>query len=65
MTCAIIIRSLTLHTPRWIISSLALAMGWMSVLGLPTIVNKLNNYECFVFFMGGLSITIGAVCWAF
>ncbi|KRX07702.1 hypothetical protein PPERSA_11251 [Pseudocohnilembus persalinus] len=64
MVVAIILRALTLHSPRWLISGIALLMGWLSIILLPTIIQKLNTYEQTVFALGGLSITLGAVCWA-
>lgn len=38
MVIAIILRALTLHSPRWLISGIALLMGWLSIILLPTII---------------------------
>lgn len=64
MTSAITLRSLTLHSNRWIISGLALTMGWLIMFGMPTIIQNLNLYEKMVLMLGGLSITGGTLCWA-
>ncbi len=54
----------TLKTPRWVLASLYIGMGWVAVLALPAFLNKLPWIALETLALGGILYTIGAVIYA-
>jgi hemolysin III len=50
--------------PRWLTATTYLALGWVSVIALPTMVERLNPVPMTLIACGGILYTIGAVVYA-
>jgi hemolysin III len=53
-----------IHAPRWFSTSLYLVMGWMVIIVFYPLTQAISYYGIVWFIVGGLSYTIGAVCYA-
>lgn len=58
------IRGFKLRVPRWLNTSLYVAMGWVALLALPAFLNALPWGAVALFVLGGLLYTVGAVVYA-
>lgn len=56
---------LTLHLPRWTAAVLYLAMGWVAVLALPSLAQRLPLAAFSLLLAGGLLYSVGALIYIF
>jgi len=54
----------TLKFPRWVLTSLYVAMGWVALLAVPSFTTKLPWIALATLALGGILYTIGAVIYA-
>ncbi|HMO57378.1 MAG TPA: hemolysin III family protein [Roseiflexaceae bacterium] len=55
---------ITLRLPRWVMISLYIGMGWLSLVLLPEIAAQLSFVPVLVLVSGGLCYTVGALIYA-
>jgi hemolysin III len=55
----------TLHVPRWVLTSMYLGMGWISLLVLPGVARALPLAATLLLMVGGVLYTVGAVIYMF
>jgi hemolysin III len=56
--------TLTLHTPRWVTTSLYVGMGWVALLALPAFMAVLPGTAIAALLLGGVLYTVGAIIYA-
>lgn len=56
--------TLTLHTPRWMTTSLYIGMGWVALLALPAFMAVLPGTAIAALLGGGILYTVGAIIYA-
>ena len=51
--------------PRWLVAACYLALGWVAVIAMPQLADKLGVAPFVLFASGGLLYTVGAMVYAF
>jgi hemolysin III len=59
--CGVVFKMVWFNCPRWISTSLYLAMGWMIVFVFSPLTGSLNPIGLFLLILGGIFYTIGGV----
>jgi hemolysin III len=53
-----------LRVPRWIMTSMYIGMGWISLILLPQVLNAVSLAPVLLLLTGGILYTLGAICYA-
>jgi hemolysin III len=61
---AIAVKCFWIDAPKWVAAAIGIALGWVAVVALPQLVNRLNPSELALLVAGGLLYTVGAVVYA-
>lgn len=60
----IILKITAAFFPRWVTAGLYIAMGWMALIAIPSIVRAFDSMELILLTAGGVVYTLGAVGYA-
>lgn len=60
----VLLATMTLRAPRWLVALLYVAMGWVAVFALPAFVNALTWPPVLLLLGGGVLYTLGALVYA-
>ena len=61
---ATVLKFVWVAAPRWLAAAIGLALGWLAVVALPQLVERLNPAAFTLLVAGGLAYTAGAVVYA-
>jgi hemolysin III len=61
---AIIVKLCWLDAPKWIASSVAIALGWVGLLVLPQVWDEVGLVACALLVAGGVAYTLGGIVYA-
>lgn len=61
---AILLKFAWLDAPKWVAAGIGLALGWVAVVALPQLVERLQPSALTLLIAGGLLYTLGAVVYA-
>ena len=61
---AILLKVIWVDAPKWVAAALGLALGWIAVVALPQLVERLQPTALTLLIAGGLLYSVGAVVYA-
>ena len=61
---AILLKIIWVDAPKWVAAALGLALGWIAVVALPQLVERLQPTALTLLIAGGLLYSVGAVVYA-
>lgn len=61
---AIVLKFVWVGGPKWLAAAIGIALGWIAVIALPQLVNRLDPAALSLLIAGGLAYTAGAVVYA-
>ncbi len=61
---AIVLKFVWVGAPKWVVAGIAIALGWVAVVALPQLVERLNPVAVALLMVGGVAYTAGAVIYA-
>jgi hemolysin III len=61
---AILLKFVWVAAPKWLAAAIGLALGWVAVVALPQLIDRLHPAAVILLIAGGLAYTAGAVVYA-
>jgi hemolysin III len=61
---AIVLKVVWVDAPKWLAAGVGLALGWVAVVALPQLVERLQPSAVTLLIVGGLLYTVGAIVYA-
>jgi hemolysin III len=61
---AIILKFAWIGAPKWVAAGIGIGLGWVAVIALPQLVDRLNPVAVALLMVGGLAYTAGAIIYA-
>jgi hemolysin III len=61
---AILLKFLWVAAPKWLAAAIGLALGWVAVVALPQLIDRLHPAAVILLVAGGLAYTAGAIVYA-
>jgi hemolysin III len=61
---AIVLKFVWVAAPKWLAAAIGIALGWVAIVALPQLVDRLNPAAVILLVVGGLAYTAGAVVYA-
>jgi hemolysin III len=64
VAAAIALKSMWLDAPKWVAATLGIALGWVGVVALPTILERIGPAGLALLLAGGVAYTAGGIVYA-
>jgi hemolysin III len=61
---AIVLKFAWVDAPKWLAAAIGIALGWVAVVALPQLIDRLHPAAVILLVLGGLAYTAGAVVYA-
>ena len=62
---AVLLKFIWLDAPKWLSAAIAIALGWVAVVAVPQLVDRIGLAGSLLVLAGGLAYTAGALVYAF